>query len=86
MIGGLESIDCGVKALTHNLFYSSKDSDETMAGGGLIALVAYGAQNVLLSGNPQMTYFYKAFKQIVGPVLNSTMCPLPIIKCFKASA
>ena len=34
-----------------------------MAGGGLIALVAYGAQNVLLSGNPQMTYFYKAFKR-----------------------
>ena len=34
-----------------------------MAGGGLYALVAYGAQNVLLSGNPQMTYFYKAFKR-----------------------
>lgn len=34
-----------------------------MAGGGLLALVAYGAQNVILSGNPQMTYFYKAFKR-----------------------
>jgi hypothetical protein len=34
-----------------------------MTGGGLLALVAYGSQNVLLSGNPQMTYFYKAFKR-----------------------
>ena len=34
-----------------------------MAGGGLYALVAYGTQNVILSGNPQMTYFYKAFKR-----------------------
>ena len=34
-----------------------------MTGGGIIALVAYGAQNVILSGNPQMTYFYKAFKR-----------------------
>lgn len=34
-----------------------------MTGGGLIALVAYGAQNVLLSGNPQMTYFFKAFRR-----------------------
>ena len=34
-----------------------------MTGGGLIVLVAYGAQNVLLSGNPQMTYFYKAFRR-----------------------
>jgi Major capsid protein N-terminus/Large eukaryotic DNA virus major capsid protein len=34
-----------------------------MTGGGLISLVAYGSQNVLLSGNPQMTYFYKAFKR-----------------------
>lgn len=34
-----------------------------MTGGGLISLVAYGAQNVLLSGNPQMTYFYKTFRR-----------------------
>ena len=34
-----------------------------MTGGGLLSLVAYGAQNVLLSGNPQMTYFYKAFRR-----------------------
>jgi hypothetical protein len=34
-----------------------------MTGGGLIALVAYGAQNVLLSGNPEMTYWYKIFRR-----------------------
>lgn len=34
-----------------------------MTGGGLLTLVTYGSQNVLLSGNPQMTYFYKAFRR-----------------------
>lgn len=34
-----------------------------MTGGGLLTLVAYGQQNVLLSGNPQMTFFYKAFRR-----------------------
>jgi hypothetical protein len=34
-----------------------------MTGGGLISLVSYGAQNILLSGNPQMTYFYKTFRR-----------------------
>ena len=34
-----------------------------MTGGGLISLVAYGSQNVLLSGNPQMTYWYKTFRR-----------------------
>lgn len=34
-----------------------------MTGGGLIALSRYGAQNVVLSGNPQLTYFYKVFKR-----------------------
>lgn len=34
-----------------------------MPGGGLFALVAYGAQNVLLSGNPDFTYFYKSYKK-----------------------
>jgi len=34
-----------------------------MPGGGLYALVAYGAQNVLLSGNPDFTYFYKTYKK-----------------------
>ncbi len=34
-----------------------------MPGGGLYSLVAYGAQNVLLSGNPDFTYFYKTYKK-----------------------
>jgi len=34
-----------------------------MPGGGLYALVAYGAQNVILSGNPDFTYFYKSYKK-----------------------
>lgn len=34
-----------------------------MTGGGLLALTKYGAQNVILSGNPEMTYFYKVFKR-----------------------
>jgi hypothetical protein len=34
-----------------------------MTGGGLIALVAYGSQNVALSGNPQLTFFYKVFRR-----------------------
>jgi hypothetical protein len=34
-----------------------------MPGGGFLTLVAYGTQNVALSGNPQISYFYKAFKR-----------------------
>lgn len=34
-----------------------------MPGGGLLALVSYGAQNVLLNGQPEFTYFYKVFKR-----------------------
>ena len=34
-----------------------------MTGGGLLVLVSYGSQNVILSGNPQMTYYYKIFKR-----------------------
>ncbi len=37
--------------------------EDRMTGGGLLALVAYGAQNVILSGNPQMTFWYKAFRR-----------------------
>lgn len=39
------------------------DTKLAMPGGGLYALVAYGAQNVLLSGNPDFTYFYKSYKK-----------------------
>ena len=34
-----------------------------MPGGGLYALVTYASQNVLLSANPDMTYFYKVFRK-----------------------
>ena len=34
-----------------------------MTGGGLFALVAYGAQNVLLSSNPAYTNFYRVYKK-----------------------
>ena len=34
-----------------------------MAGGGLFILISNGSQNVLLSGNPDFTYFYKTFKK-----------------------
>ncbi len=39
------------------------DTKLAMPGGGLFTLVAYGAQNVLLSGNPDFTYFYKTYKK-----------------------
>lgn len=47
-----------------------------MAGGGLYALVAYGTQNVILSGNPQMTYFYKAFKRYSHFAMENITIPL----------
>lgn len=34
-----------------------------MPGGGLFVLDSYGAQNVLLSGNPDFTYWYKTYKK-----------------------
>jgi hypothetical protein len=34
-----------------------------MPGGGELTLVAFGSQNKNLSGNPEMTYFYKVFKR-----------------------
>ena len=34
-----------------------------MPGGGFYAFVTYGSQNVLLSSNPHMTYFYKVFRK-----------------------
>ena len=43
-----------------------------MPGGGLFSLVAYGAQNVILSGNPDMTYFYKTFKKYTHFSLETT--------------
>ena len=34
-----------------------------MPGGGLFVLVAYGPQNILLSGNPDFTFWYKTYKK-----------------------
>jgi hypothetical protein len=34
-----------------------------MTGGGLLVMIAYGTQNVIMNGNPQMTYYYKLFKR-----------------------
>jgi len=31
--------------------------------GGLLALVCYGNENVMINGNPQVTWFYKAFQR-----------------------
>jgi hypothetical protein len=31
--------------------------------GGLLALVCYGNENIILNGNPQTTYFYKSFER-----------------------
>ena len=31
--------------------------------GGLIPLVSFGRQNIVINGNPQITYFYKTFKR-----------------------
>lgn len=70
------AVKIGIKRPKHILFFPSKDSEETMTGGGLYALVAYGSQNVLLSGNPQMTYFYKAFKRYSHFAMESITIPL----------
>ncbi len=34
-----------------------------MPGGGIYGFVTFGSQNVLLSANPDMTYFYKVFRK-----------------------
>lgn len=47
-----------------------------MTGGGLKVLVAYGAQNVILSGNPQMTYFYHAFRRYTHFSMENATVPL----------
>lgn len=47
-----------------------------MPGGGLLALVSYGAQNVILNGNPEFTYFYKVFKRYSHFAVENTTIPL----------
>lgn len=50
-------------ALIHIIFLLFPQQEDRMTGGGILSLVAYGAQNVILSGNPQMTFWYKAFRR-----------------------
>jgi hypothetical protein len=47
-----------------------------MPGGGLLALVCYGAQNVILNGNPEFTYFYKVFKRYSHFATENATLPL----------
>jgi hypothetical protein len=47
-----------------------------MAGGGLYILVAYGSQNVILSGNPDFTYFYTIMKKYSHFAFESVTIPL----------
>jgi hypothetical protein len=47
-----------------------------MTGGGLFILVAYGSQNVLLSGNPDFTYFYTVLKKYSHFSFESSTVPL----------
>jgi len=47
-----------------------------MAGGGLFILVAYGSQNVILSGNPDFTYFYTTLKKYSHFAFESVTVPL----------
>jgi hypothetical protein len=47
-----------------------------MTGGGILALVSYGDQNVILSGRPQMTYFYKVFKRYTHFAMENITIPL----------
>jgi len=47
-----------------------------MSGGGLFILVAYGSQNVILSGNPDYTYFYMVIKKHSHFAFESVTTPL----------
>jgi len=47
-----------------------------MPGGGLFILVAYGSQNVILSGNPDFTYFYTIMKKYSHFSFESVTLPL----------
>ena len=47
-----------------------------MAGGGLYVLVAYGSQNIILSGNPDFTFFYMVVKKYSHFSFESVTIPL----------
>ena len=37
-------------------------------GGGLLQLVAYGDEDVLITGNPQITFFNMVYRKHTPPV------------------
>lgn len=47
-----------------------------MTGGGLYILVAYGSQNIILSGNPDFTYFYTVLRKYSHFAFESATLPL----------
>jgi len=59
--GSINTLDEDIVARLKNLFRIRFRVE--MTGGGLLVIIAYGSQNVILSGNPQMTYYYKLFKR-----------------------
>lgn len=63
------------RGVKHTPFYSFRSLEENMPGG-LSVLIAYGSQNVILSGNPQMTYFYKVFKKYSHFSMENITIPL----------
>lgn len=50
-------------AVIQTYFFLLLAIGRNMPGGGLFTLVSTGAQNVILNGNPEMTYFYKTFRR-----------------------
>ena len=44
--------------------YNKKKTNKTLKmGGGLMQLVAYGAQDIYLTGNPQITFFKVVYRR-----------------------
>jgi hypothetical protein len=48
-------------------------------GGGLLQLVAYGAQDVYLTGNPQITFFKVAYRRHTNFALESNKLLMVIL-------
>ena len=46
-------------------------------GGGLIQLVAYGAQDIYLTGSPQITFFKSVYRRYTNFAMESIECQLP---------
>ncbi|NBO71224.1 hypothetical protein EBV26_12210, partial [bacterium] len=46
-----------------------------MTGGGLMQLVAYGAQDVYLTGNPQITFFKVVYRRHTNFAMESIENP-----------